>query len=350
MENIINNVNELLQERHPGGKLLYLIKFGSHLYGTDTPNSDLDIKGIFVPSFKSIVMQDRVKGTSFSTGDSVGKNTNEDIDIELWSIQNWLNMVAKGDTGALDLLYSFTNPDSIIFKDDIMDLLFKDPLKLFNPKNTKAYVGYCIGQAKKYGVKGSRLGVIKRVYEWVDKYISDNGNLDRGLRLYSIMDNILDNFGDSSYCFSKIIKAKKGTEFYYNGDRQLFLVLCGKMHQSNITISEFYMRLKSQYEIYGERAKLAEQNKGLDYKALSHALRCIIQCQYLLTMGEIRFPFSGIDLDNIMMVKTGRLSWKEIEPLIVKGLKDVNELQKSSTISGKRNEKFVYNVVEMCYR
>ena len=33
------------------------IKFGSFLYGTDTFNSDLDIKGIFLPDIKELITQ-----------------------------------------------------------------------------------------------------------------------------------------------------------------------------------------------------------------------------------------------------------------------------------------------------
>ena len=38
--------------------LLYLTMFGSQLYGTSTGSSDVDIRGIFLPSQKSLVLQD----------------------------------------------------------------------------------------------------------------------------------------------------------------------------------------------------------------------------------------------------------------------------------------------------
>lgn len=33
------------------------IQFGSHLYGTSTPASDLDIKSVYVPNARSIALQ-----------------------------------------------------------------------------------------------------------------------------------------------------------------------------------------------------------------------------------------------------------------------------------------------------
>ncbi len=38
------------------------IKFGSHLYGTTTPASDLDFKSVYVPSARDILLQ-KVKGS-----------------------------------------------------------------------------------------------------------------------------------------------------------------------------------------------------------------------------------------------------------------------------------------------
>ena len=56
------------------------MKFGSHLYGTDTPSSDTDYKGIYLPEAKDCYL-DNIKHTiDMSTGNSHSKNTKEDID------------------------------------------------------------------------------------------------------------------------------------------------------------------------------------------------------------------------------------------------------------------------------
>ena len=36
--------------------LIVKMKFGSHLYGTDTENSDVDYKGVFLPSKEDILL------------------------------------------------------------------------------------------------------------------------------------------------------------------------------------------------------------------------------------------------------------------------------------------------------
>ena len=334
-KDIIKQTENLLQERHPGGQLLYLIKFGSFLYGTQTENSDLDLKGIFLPSFESLILQNKVNSISFSTGENSTKNCSDDVDIELWSLQYWLSLVGKWDTGGLDLLFSNTNPDSVLFEWNFMDELFKNPLKLFDPKNVNSYIGYCNSQAKKYGIKGSRLGIVKQVYEFVGEYITLE---NEKFKLSTIVNKIIKQYGDNSLCFIKNIQDKDDVERPY-------LFLCGKQHQLSITIREFFERIKNNYEIYGERARLAEKNNGLDYKALSHALRCINQYIQLLTIGEIKFPLTGKSLTNVMNIKNGNYSWKKIEDIILKGLDQIDLLRKETNIVGELNSKFVKNFI-----
>lgn len=93
-----------------GDKLVYLSHFGS-VDGTNSEKSDCDLRGVFVPGVASLLFSGLVKGTAshhyrFSSGANDSKNSAEDVDVELWSLQKWLNMLAAGDTGALDLLFS----------------------------------------------------------------------------------------------------------------------------------------------------------------------------------------------------------------------------------------------------
>jgi predicted nucleotidyltransferase len=37
--------------------LIVEMRFGSHLYGTDTPESDLDLKGVYLPEARDILLR-----------------------------------------------------------------------------------------------------------------------------------------------------------------------------------------------------------------------------------------------------------------------------------------------------
>jgi predicted nucleotidyltransferase len=331
-----------LCEQHQA-ELLYLVKFGSHLYGTDTENSDLDYKGIFLPSIQSLILNQASKSIHYSTALNC-KNKHEagDIEIELFSLQYWLNhLLKKGETIGLDLLFSCTNKECIIYDSKKKPFFpMVNIIKLIDKLLTSAelmkcaYVKYAIGQAKKYGIKGSRLGVLKRVLE----YLVYLRNLNKGEvlgKLEKHIDSIILNLGDDSYCFQKEI----------NGVNSL--VLCGKVHQGGIQLQEFYDRVRATYETYGHRARLAEQNQGVDWKALSHALRAIYQMEQLFTEGIITFPL--LKAEELLKVKQGHFQWQQVEKMISGGLARLEDLANHSTSLGKWDQKWINGLILSTY-
>ena len=50
------------------------MKFGSHLYGTATPKSDIDYKGVYLPSREEILLGKIPKCHSYSSGNDMSKN------------------------------------------------------------------------------------------------------------------------------------------------------------------------------------------------------------------------------------------------------------------------------------
>ena len=74
-DNAINKVYDY-------GKPLYLTVFGSHLYGTNTENSDKDYKGIFLPSIKKLMLEESVNNVTLTTGKTDSKNSSEDCNVQ----------------------------------------------------------------------------------------------------------------------------------------------------------------------------------------------------------------------------------------------------------------------------
>ena len=101
--NINQKIIELCNEHNVD--LAYITKFGSILYGTYSDSSDQDIKGLYWPRIDDLILQKRVNSISFTTGNNYERNTKDDIDISLWSVQYWLELLYKGDTNAIDLFF-----------------------------------------------------------------------------------------------------------------------------------------------------------------------------------------------------------------------------------------------------
>lgn len=308
-EQLLKKAQEMCKDR--GHELLYLVRFGSELYGTNTQNSDTDVKGIFLPSKKSLLLGQKCQHLNFKTGDDKSKNSSEDVDLQLWSLHYWLSLVQLGDTNALDLLYAHTNASMAIMQDYALSSFIGEfHSKLYNKKRLHGYLGYILGQAKKYGIKGSRLGVIKRVWEWLIGYDLAAGGFDR---LSQHSKAILAACEEPSYCFSREV----------NGENAL--VICGKVHLESITMDEFRGRINREYERYGERARLAEQNEGIDWKAISHAFRSGYQMHQLLREDQITFPLEHASF--LKRVKAGKIDWEVCERGLTELVEEVKTLQ-----------------------
>lgn len=291
-------------------RLLYLCKFGSHLYGTDSPNSDLDLRGIFLPGKTALYLEKAPKSLRFSTGDDHNRNAETDMDIDLWSLQYWLlKLLPEGDTNALDMLFSPTNISGMLYMDPLMPQVFKQYKQFINLDGTRGYAGYALGQAKKYGIRGSRLGVIKCIKNWLDAH---NEQVENSRTLNDFVDSLVYACGDDAYCQIKEINTEKA------------LIVCGKYHICSIKPQEFARRINDNYEQYGERSRLAEQNQGIDWKALSHAMRALFQVEELVKTGKIVYPLKSAT--QIKEIKAGKYPWLDVEKMIVDKLAEITNL------------------------
>ena len=87
---------------------------GSHLFGTNTPTSDTDYKGVYMPSKEDILLGRAKSSLNLSTNQTNEKNSSEDEDVEFYSLQKFMKMLDEGQTVALELLWT---PDDMIIEE-----------------------------------------------------------------------------------------------------------------------------------------------------------------------------------------------------------------------------------------
>lgn len=292
--------------------------FGSHLYGTNTPESDTDYKGVFLPTKNQILLgkipRQEQKHTNIKRGK---KNTKEDIDYQIFSLHYFIYLACQGETAALDMLHA--TDKTIIEKHSLWDDIVKNRSKFYT-KNLKAFIGYAQRQAAKYGVKGSRLNAAKIVI----KYLESKGRHGcSGVRLIDIWH-----------------KLPEGEHIYKHKD---MYEVCHKKMNKTVTIGYALDIVNRFHDNYGDRAKKAAKNIGVDWKAMSHALRVAYQVRAIFTEGTIPFPLKQAGF--IRNVKLGNWEFsfvlKELEELIV----ECKELSEKSNLPEKVDIKFWDNFI-----
>ena len=170
-------------------KTIVKLKVGSHLHGTTTPESDVDYKGIFLPTLNDMVLGNRLSNYKESvksdTNNTNTKNTSEDIDCEMYSLQYFLFLAFKGDTTAIEMLFA---PNDTVEETSPEWEYLRSHRKEFITKELKAFLGYCRTQASKYSTKGTRLKAIK---ESMGKLIENHPNyMPTGVKLKDIWDKL----------------------------------------------------------------------------------------------------------------------------------------------------------------
>ena len=291
------------------------MEYGSHLYGLNHAGSDTDYKSIALPTAEQIIMQKADFNLRQSTGDQSSKNTSEDTDNEVMSLQRFLNQAMDGKNTAIDMLHAST--DQVLATSDIWEEL-QEKRHMFYTKDMSSYVDYVQGQAAKYGVKGSRLAALKDAMTVLKKYTGHNDGYE--WKLEDARDSL--PIGEHAYMVETDDEKHGKQEFYE---------ICQRKFGFTNKIPYVLDSMQKIYDGYGHRAKLAETNDGVDWKAVSHALRAGYQARHIYKSGGFSYPLP--ETSFIMDVKMGKVNYKDvIQPAIEELVSEVISLAEKSTL------------------
>ena len=306
-------------------KTILKCKFGSHLYGTNIEDSDEDYKGIALSDSNDILLGNIFKTKKESTGNDHLKNTKDDLDYDIYSLHYFIKLACEGETAAIDMLHV---PENMILQTSHEWKFIQAHREKFYTKNMKAFVGYARRQAAKYGCRGSRLAMITKAIKFLNGY---NGTTLK-------MDHLWEKLPVGEHA--------KFIEDSPNGAKQY--QICGRILQSTAKIQYSLETLVSFHARYGERSKLAENNEGIDWKAISHAMRAAYQLIELFEYNKITFPRPEAQL--LKLVKSGSLDYrKTVEPSLNDLMNKVEKSGSDSVLPDKPDIEFWNNfLIETC--
>ena len=294
--------------------------FGSHLYQLQTPNSDKDYKGIYLPEKGNLLLGNYAKHYSQSTGDDKSKNTADDIDVEIFSLPYFIELACKGETVAIDILHAENNLISTCNKEWVIwDELQSNRTKLYT-KDMKSYIGYARKQANKYGVKGSRMGEVEKVINWL--MFSKNPEQ----RFTTTIRQVYSQLPTGEYLKLVSQDTKQGELKFYE--------ICGRKYQDTLSLEQLLVHAQGIYDEYGDRAKMAKLDLGVDWKAVSHALRASYQMLGILKDGDFEYPLPQTEF--LLAVKTGQLNFvNEVQPELENIIQTIEKMAESSKLPQK---------------
>ncbi len=88
------------------------LRAGSHLYGTATAASDTDLKAVYLPTARDILLQRaRPTVTEERAREHDERNRPGDVDRESYSLQRYLDLVVAGQPIAIEMLFA---PDAVL--------------------------------------------------------------------------------------------------------------------------------------------------------------------------------------------------------------------------------------------
>jgi hypothetical protein len=288
-------------------RMIVSIKFGSHLYGTSTPASDVDFKSVYIPAADDILLQ-RVKGSINTARRKAEKEKNlpGEVEEEAYSLQRYLGLVAEGQTVALDMFFapewSMTAPPAPEWRE-----IVENRHRLLT-RRSAAFVGYCRQQANKYGIKGSRVAAARAVLALLDRLVVENGTTAK-----------LGSFEAEIIAAVEPIEHTSFLDIPAPGDKLVrHLEVCNRKLPFTASIKSARDIIQRLVDEYGQRALLAESQQGVDWKALSHAVRVGRQAVEFLQTGHVTFPLPYAE--HILAIKLGGVEYQavaaEIEDLL----------------------------------
>jgi hypothetical protein len=293
--------------------LICEIKFGSHLYGTSTPTSDEDFKGIFLPSLEEILLGRIPKVASTTPRDDTRKNLPGEVDCEYYSLHHFLRLATQGQTVAVDMLFA---PETMTFSSDELGWVWERIVahrSKFLSKNMKAFIGYARGQAAKYSLKGERLNKLTSFY------------------------GVLEGAAEVALLSSVWDKLPKDDE--RQGPHCRELQIAGKWYGETTSIDTVKASIERQISRYGKRAHAAADAEGVDWKALSHAVRVSKELIELLSFGQVAFPLADAPL--LLAIKKGEVSLEAVQDILDRDLAFIELQTPQSRLPDQVDEKWV---------
>jgi predicted nucleotidyltransferase len=295
------------------------IKVGSHLYGTNTPKSDVDYSGIFLPTKELVFGFQRVEEVDLSIidKDEAGKNTKNAIDRKLYEFRKFVKLAMDNNPNVIEQL--FVNKANIVYINEAGRALLAERHKFPHQGLLQKFKGYAHSQKHKMIIRTDKFHELENAFNYLKDYT------DQKAILVELKNKFLPFMKfNHDYCVIGDLNLKK-----------------------SIFVKKAVSMIEERLSKVSNRKTLITKH-GYDTKFASHLIRLLLEGKELISTGEIIFPLSY--RQTILDIKHGKWAIKEVldyadflEAEIEKAA-EKSELPKEARFN--EIEKFTINLLE----
>ena len=312
---------------------LFTCLFGSRLYGTQTPTSDLDVKHVYLPDLADMLVGKQLVNKVKKT--NTEKNTRngvDDVDEEFLPVQVFAKDFLNGQTYALELAFALegTHADQTLY--DYTDELFRSFVfelrTKFLTSNVKALMGYAVNQASLYSFKGERLNVVREVKVLLK--MTSSAFVDHRVGDCMLEDKqFAERMNELTVKYPKYFKQE--TYDVGGGDMRPCFKLLEKTLPYSDRAAQALRVVDALEKRYGTRADAATVD-NVDWKATMHALRVVDEGLQLLEFGTLTFPFTPNYVEYLLAVKFGRVDLALVKEELDEKLERLKTLEQTTKL------------------
>lgn len=310
---------------------MFRVLTGSRLYGTFTEKSDYDYKAVVLPALSDLLLGKKISNRKerpegLKPGDKMLEN---EAETEYLPLQVFLDDFFSGQTYALEIAFAVVN-GQVEFADfspsHFVKLKFTELVNTFLTNNVKKMVGYAIAQSQIYGLKTERFTSLKKVVETLTEHVAMFGSDTTISSEQTLQQNLL-----------KLKHVKMVQIENAQGGSALApaLDVVGKKFPLTNKVSTMLYSLNGLLAGYGNRVA-AFEGEGVDWKALSHALRITEQVLELSRTGKLVFPRPNAPY--LAAAKSGELPLEEVMKNLNDAFSQVDEAVEQSVLQARTPE------------
>lgn len=308
-------------------RAILVMAAGSQAYGTYHPESDVDLRGVFIAPREYYYGLKTIEQVEFTRGNE--KDT-------LFELRKFAKLAADANPNVVELM--FLEPEHYLVNDWAGRLLLDIRHEFLSKRAAYSYSGYAFSQMKR----------IQNHYKWLTKPPTEPKKEDYTNipRYQNVSTGKIIPETDFNAKMRRVDDLRAAAMGPQDDDDRSFFEAESNWKRILVLNKEAYEKHMAEWSQYNEWLKgrnkerrLLEAEYGYDTKHASQLVRLLVQCKQILTEGTLNTFLRPADRDLVMDVRYGKLSYPDLLKMALEINNEIEALKEKSSIPARANLK-----------